>query len=651
MRIVLLILFLMVSNLALAESRDQTLLDLGLEDLMNLEVFSAAKKKRPLSASANAVTVITAEDIRRSGATHIGELLRHAPGIHAARLNAFDWRISARGSYNAVYPNKLLVLIDGRSVYNAQLSTVFWDVINPPLETIERIEVIRGPGGTLWGANAVNGVINILTQPASNLSGTWMHADGGKQIQSLRLYHGDELHPHRHVRVHGQALRRDNSAHALAEDGQLWRQGGFTLQERPSAQRKFLLQGEVYNGHVDELDWSDLRPGATRQRGGHLLARWQTGMGTDAAHTIQAYYDHTQWQRPTYGVTNQVLDLEWQHRRALGRHELLLGMGFRRLNSEVPPDSRIQRFESLHRDNTYSAFLQDEVELLPDRMHLIVGVKFEHNGYTGFNWQPNLRLLWMPRPDLTLWSALSRAVQIPSQVADHIDFSMPLPADLNPFDPLPLYSHLHGNPDLDNETVVTAEAGARGRLGTGWSWDFAAFFSHYRDIRILLTNPRADGENQRIVLDGYYYNGMEADSLGAEFALDWRRGPWRARLALSAMKIERKLYPQYADRLSTFGEDNPNRLASLQLGRSLGKNWEVNWWVRHVGGFEGLGKVAPFTATDVKLTWRPQTNLELSLVGENLFDPGHYEYLRTDFYPHIAEIPRSLYLRLAWRLD
>ena len=429
-----------INQPAASEDSLDAIIDLNLQDLLALEVTSAAKKKQSLNETAAAVFVITREDIRRSGVTSIAEALRMVPGIQVASLDANKWAISSRG-FNAQFANKLLVLLDGRSVYTPSFSGVYWDAQDTLLEDIERIEVIRGPGATLWGANAVNGVINIITRPAIDTRGTLAVAGAGNEEQFAHLRHGFELGDDAAGRYYLKA-KQTEASHApdlAADAGDDWQslRGGFRFDFDTSRGDNWTVQGDIYENDLNQIlqqDWLDPTDPANNppdpaspylarnivdeaaSRGYNLLLHWQRETAT-SRYSVQGYIDHS--YRSEHYITQQIdtVDLEFQHNyRGIDGHDLVWGLGYRRLRYHVDSSFSVAiENPGSQTADLINGFIQDEISL-NDRLHLTLGTKLEHNDYTGDEIQPNLRLAWQHSPGQTVWGALSRAVRTPSAV-------------------------------------------------------------------------------------------------------------------------------------------------------------------------------------------------------------------------------------------
>src|SRR5438552_3237702 len=389
----------------------------SLEELLNLEVTTVSKRPEKLTEAASAIQVITQEDIRRSGASSIPEALRLASNLEVAQVDSRQWAISARG-FNSTTADKLLVLIDGRTVYTPLYAGVFWDFQDTLLEDLDRIEVISGPGATLWGANAVNGVINITTKQAKDTQGVLLLGGGGTELRDFGgVRYGGALAPNLHFRVYGQYFDRDSMVFPTGQDAANdWHlgQGGFRLDWDASASTLLTLQGDLYDGRIAQ-------PGTTGDitvDGSNVIGRWSHTFAEDSDLKLQVYYDRTHRRIPdVFAEDLDTYDVDFQHRFPLGeRHDLVWGLGYRLIEDDVSNSPILAFLPARVSRQWFSGFVQDEITLVKDRLHLTLGTKIEHNDYTGFEVQPSARLAWRLSQQQTVWAATSRAVRTPSRI-------------------------------------------------------------------------------------------------------------------------------------------------------------------------------------------------------------------------------------------
>lgn len=478
----LLVALALTSGAALAQSQDPTLL--SLEELMGIEISSAAKRPQRLSDAATAIHAIGREEIRRSGATSLPELLRTVPGVQVSRIDGSRYAVSIRG-FSSRYSGKLLILQDGRTLYSPLFSGTYWEAQDVLLEDVERIEVIRGSGGTLWGANAVNGVINIITKQAKDTQGTYVEAKGGTLERGVALRHGIALDNGGHARAYAKIDRHDPLETATGDEAyDAWRQqrAGFRVDLAPSASDKVTVQGDVFEAHSQQRVL--LMPGPTvpagfvpdtaLSKGANVLVRWQRELGPKESWQLQAYVDQTEQADVMQQHRIDTLDLEWQHRLPLtASQDLTWGLGVRSVRQQLDGGFTVSMNPNRQDHMLYSAFVQNEIQLHED-VHLTLGTKLEHNEYTGLEAQPSARLQWRATPTDNVWAAASRSVATPS---------MATTAAIGHFgrQPVPMLGNVvlgvRGHPDLQSEVMTSYEVGYRGQFGSRISLDAALFYN------------------------------------------------------------------------------------------------------------------------------------------------------------------------------
>lgn len=614
---------------AFAEEGVKTYKKLSLAELMDLEVTLVSRRPEKLSETASSIQVITGDDIRRRGATSIPEALRLATNLSVAQVDSNRWAISARG-FNSTISDKLLVMLDGRTLYTPLYAGVFWDVQDTMLEDIDRIEVISGPGGTLWGANAVNGVINITTKQAKDTQGLLLTGGGGTELRGFGGFrYGGALSPTLHYRVYTKYFDRDSSLRAGGADGNdAWHmaQSGFRLDWTPNRDDLLTFQGDIYGGRIDQPS-----PGDTEVGGGNLLGRWTHTFSPDSDLQVQWYYDRTHRDIP--GTIKQDLgthDFDLQHRFAAGeRHLFVWGLGYRRFDDHVvnPPQLAFLPADLVH--EVFSGFVQDEIALVPERLSLTLGTKVEHNDYTGWEIQPSARLAWKPTETRTVWMAVSRAVRTPSR----IDRDFFAPRD-------PPFTTLQGGPGFDSEKLMAYELGYRVQATSRLSLTVATYYNDYDDLRsVEQASPPAP-------LPVFIGNGLEGESYGAELSADYRvTESWRLQAGYTRMVVH--LRPRAGSTDSGVGLSEANDAGNqffLRSSLDLPWNLEFDASFRHVGTIASQG-VPAYQELQLRLGWRPTQNLEISIVGQNLLDGQHPE-----FGPPASrhEIERGVYAKVQW---
>ncbi len=604
-----------------------TLKQLSLEQLMDIEVTSVSKRPEKLSETASAIQVITGEDIRRSGATSLPEALRLATNLQVAQVNASQWAISARGFTN-VLSNKLLVLIDGRTVYTPLYAGVFWDVQNPPLDDIDRIEVISGPGGALWGANAVNGVINIITRSATETQGFSGSGGGGTEMQGFgHLRYGGRLGSNLHGRVYAEGFSRDNSEEITgkaARDAWHMVQGGFRLDGNSGTKNLLTVQGDIYDGRPDPDGGSPVLA-----RGGNAIGRLTHTISETSNLQVQVYYDRTYRDfRNDFTEKLATYDLDLQHGFRLGkRQQLTWGLGARLMDhrtTNLVGFAFLPEHKLLH---LYSGFLQDEIDLVENRLRLTLGSKVEHNDYTHWEIQPSARLTWTPRETQTFWAAVSRAVRTPARIDR--DFFV----DLAPGTPF-----IVGD-DFQSEEVLAYELGWRVRPDARVSVSLATFYNVYDNIRSVEPTPVT-------TIPVTFENGVRGNSYGAELAATYQVSDrWRLRGGYSFFKKDLETKPGSNDLNSATAEsDDPEHQFLLQSTADLTSRLQWDFVFRAVGELPDP-ELPAYAGLDLRLGWKLTRRLELSVVGQNLLKAEHREF-EADSPPR--EVERGIYAKLTW---
>lgn len=640
---------------------------LSLEDLMNVKVTSVSKQPQKLLQAASAIQVITSDDIRRSGATTLPEALRLADNLEVAQINAHDWAISARG-FDANLANKLLVLIDGRAVYTPLYGGVLWNVQDYLLEDIDRIEVISGPGGTLWGANAVNGVINIITKSAEKTQGMYETAAAGNQLQDFAgVRYGAQVAPDVYLRFYGKYFDDGDevtSTGANAADSWHMARGGFRMDANQFGDNWLTVQGDAYDGgeNYGAAGDADLS-------GGNLLGRWTHTVSADSGYTVQAYLDHTYIAQPFAASppaaffsgfpaaslmdTLDTYDLDFQYHFGWGeRQRIVWGLGYRATH-EVDEDLSIVRFSPPTLDQSlYSGFLQDEIAVAQN-VQFTLGSKLEHNDYTGFEVEPSARVQWNMDPKELLWAAVSRAVRTPSRYDHDLEVPSGLIDAPPPFQ-FPEY-YLKGNPNFAAETLIAYELGYRAALASRLSGSISAFYNDYDNLRS--TTSTATTPTYVFPYPVYFQNNLEGDTYGLELStsyqvLDW----WRLHAGYDLLQEHIHVKPGEVDATGATNETaDPQQQFALRSAMDLPRNVQVNTALRWVDDFHinngptggpVVGIVPSYFELDSRLAWHVTKQLELALVGQNLLHQYHTEYGFPS--PTREQIARSVFGRIAW---
>ena len=644
---------------ASAQPNASDLLDLSIEELANLRITSASRIAENLRDTPASVFVITADEIRRSGVTSIPEALRLAPGVEVARRSAYEWSISIRG-FNSDLSNKLLVLIDGRSVYSPLYAGVFWDAQDTLLEDIERIEVISGPGGTLWGANAVNGVINIITRQAQDTRGGYGELLGGDEDQLIAGFrYGGTISERVAARGYVKFFERDSTMASTGDDAvdaMRMSRAGFRLDWDSAEADRFTVTGDVYQGETDGLFLDDftigtLPAGTFRDTvdisGANLLGRWERALGQDSDLQLQFYYDHTERDIPnTFDERRDTFDLDFQHHLPLGeRQDFLWGLTYRESGDSMR-NSLFVSFEPPSRTTRrYGAFFQDRIALLPDRLYLTVGTKLGRNDFTGTEHQPSVRLAWRPDRRQTLWTAISRGIRIPSRLDDDLVLTIPAGA---PGIPIPFYFVVTGRNDVQSEELIAYEAGYRLQQGENLSFDLALFHNEYDRLQTNEPDPPIivlDPPLPHIIVPSHLANNMQGESIGGTFVANWQPlSRWRMRFQYAYIDLDLETVAGSQDVSSpAITGNSPRHQLAVHSFLDLPHDFSFYAGVRFVDELPNQG-VHAYVATDINLAWRFRPNVEVALAIQNLTDDTHPE-----FEAGIGNlIERGAYLKLDW---
>lgn len=637
------------NNLSVSALKQMTL-----DELMSVDVTSVSRVSEPYSEAAAAITVVTPEHIRRSGATTIPEALRWVPGVHVARRNANSWAMGVRG-FSGVNSEKLLVLSDTRSIYTPLFSGVFWDVQDYLLEDIERIEVIRGPGASLWGSNAVNGIINITTKNAADTQGLHVTTIAGMEERAIvGARYGGEI-AGGHFRVFGKYSERDETFNTV-ESFDDWQLGhvGFRGDWAPDTQDAFTLQGDLYWGDVGLLAPSVSvlgRPGPTgvletEVSGGNILGRWRREAGDGSEIQLRAYYDWTHRNDPSFEDDLETFDVELQHRFLVGAsHQIVWGVNYRHMANRNDGKGVFQLNPAASSDQLFSAFVQDQVTL-HDALRLTVGTKFEHNDFSGFELQPTIRATWDPAPFHTLWAAISRAARIPTRIERDVAIDATDPAG----DPV---VRLLGNEDFDSEELIAYELGYRWRPLPSLHVDVAVFENRYDGLASVELGE-AFVENGRTIMPVIHRNLNDGRARGIETLIAFSpTDTWR--LVASHSYLDLKIDPSGLDlnRGEFYEGATPRHQLSVSSFLTLPGGVQLDAHFRRVGDVERMPELATgegisgYSELTVHLAWQATEQLRLVLVGQNLLHRRHIEWGAPEAR---GAIERGVYARVVWEI-
>ncbi|MFH1688320.1 MAG: TonB-dependent receptor [bacterium] len=656
------------SAMAAAGNGGTDLTQLSLEDLANVEVTSVSRKAERLVDAAAAIYVISGEEIRRSGYTTVADALRLAPGVQVAQIDASKWAITARG-FAGSFANKLLVLIDGRSVYTPLFSGVYWDIQDVPVDEIERIEVIRGPGATLWGANAVNGVINIITKSARHTRGGLVRGAVGNYESALGyLRWGGSLGENAWWRVFGSHADKAHSIDTFDVDvGDGWNmtRGGLRLDWQPNQNHELSFVGSVHDGSVGveytfprlTHPWADEVCGQTELVGMSVVGHWIHRYGRQASYALQVNYDWQRRQDVFFGERRHNFEIDGQHQLSVSsRLDFIWGLAYR-LTADTILDTEYAWTEpglEAKTSDILSAFGQLEISLVHNLLRATVGSKFEHNDFTGLEIQPNGRLLFTPHRNHSLWAAISRAVRTPSRVESdgHVAaYSLPPDGGGNPFALVPLLVRLEGNPAFAGEELVATELGYRTQLQQSVTVDAALYYNRYRNLRFLKAGfPHVvAGSPAYALMPLQLTNDAEGYTYGGELAVDWAPPSKllvRAAYSYLEMKIDAPEAQLASDIPGEYVGNSPHHQFMVRASVTPRRDVDIDAVGRYVSELPGQD-VSAYVSADARVAWRPLQELEIGLAGRNLLQAAHREY-NPEMSRLAIQRSRGFYLSVTW---
>lgn len=624
---------------------------MSLQQLMDQDVTSVSKEAQPYSGAPASIDVITNEEIRRSGASNLPEALRLADNLEVAQDNSHDWNISARG-FNAGLSNKLLVLDDGRTIYSPLFSGVIWDAQGELLEDLDRIEVISGPGGTLWGANAVNGIINIVTKSAQDTQGWYVEGGGGNQLRDFgAARYGGTLAPNVYFRVWGTYFDRNGevlSNNQPANDAWSQGRGGFRIDTDAKADDRLTFQGEYYNG----ASGHDPAIGTDVQTGGNVLGRWVHTFSSDSEANLQVYYDRTDFSEPVAGFSVfepagrfadhlDTADITFQHSFNIDdANHFIWGLGYRFTHDVDDNAPTLAVIPATLDQSLYNGFVQDEVKLTRN-VTLTVGSKLEHNDYTGFEYEPSGRVKWDITSKQMVWAAVSRAVRMPSRLDRNLTEPTGFPVGFP-------QSLLTGTTEFQSEKLIAYEAGYRAQLLPQVTVSLSGFYNDY--TRIRSTTPSIGG---LFDLPIYFQNNLEGETWGFELTADYQMLDWwRWHAGYDFLQEHIHVAPGQIDFTHGLNETaDPQNQVFLRSSMDLTKDLTLDLGGRFIDSLTinngpTAGTVPAYFELDARLGWHITKNLEISVVGQNLLHDQHAEYGFPG--PNQVQIERSVYGKVAW---
>jgi iron complex outermembrane receptor protein len=644
------------------QQRPADLTGRSIEDLMNIEVTSVSKKEEKLSSTAAAIFVITAEDIRRSGATSIPALLRMVPGLDVAQINGSSWAVSSRGFNNQV-ANTLLVLIDGRTVYSPLFNGVYWDVQEVPLEEIDRIEVVRGPGAAIWGSNAVNGVVNIISKKSSDTQGLLITAGGGTHDAGFgTAQYGGKLGADTTYRVDSDNFSLNHLAGEAGQNGDDgWNvyRAGFRVDSKFGAKDSLTVQGDGYGGSEGEVvaavtSLTLPQPQILNLRqniaGFDVLSRWEHVISPTSQTTLQIYFDNTNRGDAVYGEKRSTFDIAFQHHIAWAhRQDFVWGLGARVTSDNIRGSFSVQFTPPAETNLLSSAFVQDEIAVVPARLYLTAGARFEDNPDSGFDVQPSVSIAWLASDKTTFWASISRAFGIPARDVDARSNRAVLPGPGG----LPILVSFIGTAET-NEGVLATEVGYRTRISEQLSLDLTGFYDAYTNIiSSEMGTPFVEAIPAPVHLVSPIFPGnlIHGEGYGAEIAANWRPlSRWTLSPGFSYLQLHLHDAPTSTDTTTVGLEEgsSPRAQAQLRSHVELSKRWAWDASVYFVGRLSAQ-QIPSYTRLDTGLTWQARERLSFSLVGQNLLKDHHLEFDSPSEIVLSSLVKRSAYAKIVWR--
>ena len=655
-------------------AQNPDLSQLSVEDLLHVQVTTAAKKKEPLAHTSAAVYVITADQISRSGLTSVPEVLRLAPGVEVAQINSSTWAISIRG-FNSQFSNKLLVMIDGRTIYSPNFSGVLWNAEDLPLDDVERIEVIRGPGAAVWGANAMNGVINIITKNAEDTQGGLLTLQAGSSDQAVAgLRYG--------THIGGAALRfstkyAERGPMAGANGGDSSNYDRWDLQRAstradwsPSAANSFTFEGDIFQSNAGVTGYNflltppytDIHNVPWYYSGGSLLARWRHVAASGTQTTVQAFYDRIhEGGIENFGVTDSTVDLDFQQQARFGdRQEVVWGLAARLVGEETNGSPDLVWVPDDKDTKLFSGFAQDEIALVSDRLWLTLGTKLERNDYTGFEVEPNVRLLWAVSPRQALWAAVSRSIRSPSSLEERTQGTL---AVVPPQFGLASVLRSYGSSKFESEVALSYEVGYRLQPNQKMFFDLAGFYASYANLTggvegapFLEPSPAP----LHVVVPIQLANALRGHCTGAELAASYALTRfWRLEGSYSWLKQDTGPDRTYPTATAAFPDAaNPEHQFQIHSSFELRRNLQFDVSTYYVAQLNfpaiGVGNLPPlhvpnYTRLDARVAWAPLEQLEMSVGAQNLLRPSQLEFQDIAFPVIAGQARRAFYGRVAWR--
>ncbi len=645
-------------NTTSADEMSNDAFEMSLQDLLNTEVTSVSREAVLLSDAPAAIYVVTADDIKKSGATSIPQALRGVPGLHVAQIDSQKWAVSSRG-FNGRYNNKLLVMIDGRSVYSPEFSGVYWEVQDYLMNDILRIEVIRGPSSAMWGANAVNGVINIITKHSADTQGGYLEVGAGNYEQVFGGFrYGGKLSDNISARLYAKGFERDDLDHysndseglhqALmgvdTDNGWTHYQAGGRLDVQFENAADLAISFDAYSSrmkqiyHVPNLIAPMYRASASddfKHEGWNILSNYKHALSATSEFIVKLYYDYTNREESLLGFHSHTFDLDFQHQFMLGeRHNIAWGLGYRFFYDAINTHPNIVSTVKEERTDLWSAFVRDEITLVKNALWMTMALRFEYHTYSKEEWQPNVRLMWKVNDQHRLWGSIAYAVRTPSRVENNIDFhnhTLP-PFELNPLLSLPVRIFVDGNEQFDSERLLSYELGWRFMPHHNLAFDTAFFYNDYDNLRGGFDFNISGGSLSHIDIQVPFINDQKGHNYGFDVSTQWR--PHES----LKLNVNYGFIQSHFDGLQTQNTYAPKHIISLQGDWAITDDISLNARWRYVDYSKVIDAVSRVDKTidgyqgvDVGMSWRASPNLRLSAYGKNLFENSHVEYEAEQF--------------------
>jgi len=641
-------------------SQQNPLKTLSLEQLGNVEVTTVSREPEAVWKTPAAIYVITQEDIQRSGASNIPEALRLAPGVEVARISSGEYAIGIRG-FNSRLSRSVLVLIDGRTVYSTFTAGTYWETQDTLIQDIDRIEIIRGPGGTIWGPNAVNGVINIITKNTKDTHGMYGKGGGGNVEQAFgAARYGSGNGRGFNYRVYAKGFGWAPQYHSDGDNYDDWRsgQGGFRMDLNAGGRDTYRLQGDVYGqGFGERITAATYNPPANTDMsgdaslyGGNILWNWTRAQGEGRDIQLAAYYAHDTRNELNFGDIRNTFNVDFLDRCRLRGQEVSWGFTLRASHgNEVELFSGLTFTPPQRTDQLYQGFVQDEIPLVKNRVLVVAGTKVLKTNYTGVLAEPSARLLFTPASTQTLWAAYTHALRTPADVERDFNLSSFLGDDAQ--NGLPIFARFSANPNFRSEQLNGYELGYRGLEARQFYVDIAGFYNHYGDLfsedlveaPYIETNPAPT----HVLIPAQFGNGLVASTTGMEVAPEWRPEPWwrlGGSYSFLDMHVKKATNSKDIGSAPTVQGSSPEHQALIQTGFDLPKSVSTDIQARYVSALPGIQMPSYWTG-GATVQWAASHHIQLKAVGQNLLQPHHVEFsydpgppvgIRRGFYGEIT---------------